>query len=374
MFQMTKRLLIFHPTIAPYRVDFFNRLCRRFDTRVCLEYVNLKDQHFEDYESISGRFEFSPVYLRPALKIGSRTLYTGVIRQIRDFAPDIVIVGEYGLHAILALVLRFLSRRKYKVVTMTDDSYNMLTEDNDFTAVHRLARRIMAPMMDDFIVVEPRVAEFYRNRFGRAECCPIIKDGNEARKNCSEALGLSRSYVEEYGLKGKAVLLFVGRLVALKNVARAIEAFTKSGVKDSVFVIVGEGPEKEALQEKTKNLPLPVIFTGRKEGRALDAWYNIASALILPSTQEAFGAVTDEALLAGCMALVSKRAGSSSLVETGSNGAVFDPEDVEQMSRCIRMIDNARVPDADPELRASLRRIDFDEMMDAVMDGIDSVQ
>ena len=48
---MKKRLLIFHPTIAPYRIDFFNDLYRAFDTRVCLQYWNLRDQTF-DYEKI----------------------------------------------------------------------------------------------------------------------------------------------------------------------------------------------------------------------------------------------------------------------------------------------------------------------------------
>ena len=32
------KLLIFHPTIAPYRIDFFNDLSRSFDSRICLKY------------------------------------------------------------------------------------------------------------------------------------------------------------------------------------------------------------------------------------------------------------------------------------------------------------------------------------------------
>ena len=47
---MTK-LLVFHPTIAPYRIDFFNDLYAAFDTHVCLKYWNLRDQTL-DYEKI----------------------------------------------------------------------------------------------------------------------------------------------------------------------------------------------------------------------------------------------------------------------------------------------------------------------------------
>ena len=49
-----KKLLIFHPTIAPYRIDFFNELSRAFDTRVCLRYRNLRSQTF-DYDKIVGK-------------------------------------------------------------------------------------------------------------------------------------------------------------------------------------------------------------------------------------------------------------------------------------------------------------------------------
>ena len=59
---MKKRLLIFHPTIAPYRIDFFNDLYRAFDTRVCLQYWNLRDQTF-DYDKLYARFRFHPFYL-----------------------------------------------------------------------------------------------------------------------------------------------------------------------------------------------------------------------------------------------------------------------------------------------------------------------
>ena len=56
-----KRLLIFHPTIAPYRIDLFNELYRAFDVRVCLLRRGLLSQKF-DYEKISQQLVFSPTY------------------------------------------------------------------------------------------------------------------------------------------------------------------------------------------------------------------------------------------------------------------------------------------------------------------------
>lgn len=53
------KLLIFHPTIAPYRIDLFNDLSKAFQTRICLRYWNLRDQTF-DYQKIYTRFQFRP--------------------------------------------------------------------------------------------------------------------------------------------------------------------------------------------------------------------------------------------------------------------------------------------------------------------------
>ena len=82
-----KKLLIFHPTIAPYRIDFFNSLYEAFETRVCLLYRNLKSQKF-DYAKIEKQFVYTPEYLKEGLKIGGRRLYFGYWKHLCQFKPD----------------------------------------------------------------------------------------------------------------------------------------------------------------------------------------------------------------------------------------------------------------------------------------------
>ena len=232
----------------------------------------------------------------------------------------------------MVLAHRFLKRKKYKVVSICDDSYNMVAESNDFSRFHRIARRLVAPKLDDLILVEPKVTEWYQQHYGKGICFPIIKPEEKARKEYARVLPLSNEVMKQYGLEGKRVFLFVGRLVALKNVETAIRAFARLNQEENVFVVVGEGPEREKLEALARELQASVLFTGRLEGDALNVWYNIASVFVLASYQESFGAVTNEALLAGCYALISNKAGSSSLVEEGVNGFIFSPMDVEELS------------------------------------------
>jgi len=127
-------------------------------------------------------------------------------------------------------------------------------------------------------------------------------------------------------------------LVALKNVETIIRAFARMNPQENALVIVGDGPEKDKLMHLSDGLKVQALFVGRQEGDALKAWYVLADVFVLASVQEAFGAVTNEALLAGCMALVSRKAGSSSLIEEGMNGFTFEPTDVETLARLMQNV------------------------------------
>lgn len=332
-----KRLLIFHPTIAPYRIDFFNDLYSAFDTRVCLQYWNLRDQTF-DYDKIYAQFAFKPHYLKEIIKLGSRSLWGGFWKHLNDFNPDIVLVSEFNVTALMVLAHKFIKRKKYKVISICDDSYNMVVEGNDFSRLHRMARCLVVPRLDNLILVEPKVTQWYQEHYNKGICFPIIKLEEKARKEYERVLPISKETVKQYCLKGKKVFLFVGRLVALKNVKTIIRAFAHLNQEENIFAVVGDGPERENLETLAKDLKTNVIFTGRLEGDALNVWYNIADVIVLASYQEAFGAVTNEALLAGCYALISNKAGSACLVEEGVNGYTFSPMDVEELAEKMSKI------------------------------------
>lgn len=319
-----KKLLIFHPIVAPYRIDLFNALSRHYDAQVCLFWRNLKDQTF-DYAKIERQFCFTPRYwVREEVEMLKWAL--GIWKMLGSQKNDIVMVSEFGIASILVLLHRLLTRSRYKVVAINDDSYDMVVNHNQFTQRHAEAVKIMMPLMDEVINVEPRVASFNQERYGKGFYFPIICDDDIARKRLRRVMPVSQGYVEKYHLEGRKVLLFVGRLVALKNVEFALRAFIKANLPDATFVIVGDGPEKNKLEDVAFGSSA-VIFTGRLEGDELYAWYNVAQVFTLPSYQEPFGAVTNEALVAGCKALVSGNAGSSCLVKEGINGRVIDPYD-----------------------------------------------
>ena len=75
--------------------------------------------------------------------------------------------------------------------------------------------------------------------------------------------------------------IYVGRLSSEKGLPLAVEAAARSGVR---LLLVGEGPERAALEELAFNRGAPVEFTGYLSGAELERTWREASFFILPST------------------------------------------------------------------------------------------
>ena len=59
---MKKKLIVFHPAIAPYRVDFFNSIDEIFDAKFYFEFDNALEQTFDQkrlQEYLSSAYAFS---------------------------------------------------------------------------------------------------------------------------------------------------------------------------------------------------------------------------------------------------------------------------------------------------------------------------
>lgn len=339
---MKRNLLIFHPAIGSYRVDLFNALSESFNTRI---FVNCSNPQKVIYDAKNALrlLNILPSMLQKSFKIKSRQFYKGYWRAIKENEPDIILVSEFGIDAIAAILYKTVFRNKYKIVSICDDSYHMLTSDSDFTKLHKLTRKILAPLLDNIILADKDSQRWFQNKFKKGIYFPIVSDENRLRKYYQKALPISTEYYKKFDLEGKVVFLYVGRLVKVKNLDTLIRAFNESKLENKKLIIVGDGDLFDYLTQLSSNNP-DIIFTGRLTGDKLNAWYNIADALILPSKVEPFGAVTNEALIGGCKVLVSKNAGSRCLIEDEVNGYVINPDDINSLSKKIQDISSQIQP------------------------------
>jgi glycosyltransferase involved in cell wall biosynthesis len=117
------------------------------------------------------------------------------------------------------------------------------------------------------------------------------------------------------GLPATATLfLYVGRLVRIKRVDLLLAAYRQLRREraDVGLVIAGDGPEEAFLRQAAADYEIPEVhFLGFRQPAELPALYAAADALVLPSEDEPWGVVVNEALACGTRVIATDRVGAA---------------------------------------------------------------
>ncbi|MEK6977540.1 MAG: glycosyltransferase family 4 protein [Candidatus Hydrothermarchaeota archaeon] len=143
----------------------------------------------------------------------------------------------------------------------------------------------------------------------------------------------STGLLEAYALEGKFVILFVGRISALKGAPDLIKAV--EGLEDVKVLMVGREVEHESFRDLIGHLGLGnrVHLLGYQEQEVLSDLYRTCDCFVLPSLNEGFGLVLAEAMACGKPVIVSD---APPLPEVaGRAGLVFRRGDIQGLRRAI---------------------------------------
>lgn len=144
------------------------------------------------------------------------------------------------------------------------------------------------------------------------------------------ALGLDR-------WRDKEIILFVGNLMPLKRLDLILQSLEYLPSRASVLV-VGGGYEMEHYRSMVAamNLSARVLFVGPcYNQRRLAQYYNIASAVVVPSDYESFSLVTVEAQACGAIVIASKIPALEGKITDGRDGFLFEPGSVKSLAQKI---------------------------------------
>lgn len=370
------KVLIFHPALAPYRVSIFNELSSLLNLKVIFLRDNLLNQKF-DQKLLRSLLKCNHEFLLSGFDMRSRAFRWGLTKAISNFNPDVVICMEYSPIS-LWISLQKLCRihKRWGLTIWTADNINIC---NSCGWLRSLARKAVLSVADSMIVYSKSVKSWY-TKYGvpssKIGICPNIQREDIFRNSLSNYLSLSNRLIAERSLNGKQIVLFVGRLVKIKGVERLLKAFIEvsKNVPDSLLIIVGDGPERSTLEKLAWRYGIAehVRFEGQLEGSDLLVWYLLGDLLVLPSHHETYGAVVNEALMAGMPVLCSIRAGASDLIYEGKNGYIFDPYDASMLAHLIiEQLQNKSLEHGKKQLRQSLMPISFNESVQGFVQAVD---
>jgi glycosyltransferase involved in cell wall biosynthesis len=147
------------------------------------------------------------------------------------------------------------------------------------------------------------------------------------------------------GAEKSLQLLFVGRFQKQKNLSFLLAEFSQLPKGTVALHLVGDGPDKEFLQELAAKLGVSPMITwhGWLPRAALRDVYQTCGCLVNPSTYEGMPNVVLEAMACGLPVIASNVPGNNTLVADGKTGFLFEVNDGPGLRNAIMKLRDAEV-------------------------------
>lgn len=162
--------------------------------------------------------------------------------------------------------------------------------------------------------------------------------------------------------KEAIVFIFVGRLIPVKNLNFMINSFQESLKvnKNLYLLIVGDGPERNALQKNIidRNLQSNIKLTGWINREEIVDYYSASDIFIITSNYESFSLVTLEAMSCELPIIATNVGFLPEIVKHGTNGFIVENNNIVQLKETILKIAS------EPELRIKMGKVNRQKVID----------
>jgi glycosyltransferase involved in cell wall biosynthesis len=331
---------------APFRIPLFNALAAAPDVELQVLFLSEEDPRRTHYRMYTDEFAFDWKVLEGReLVHGSRwfVLNRGVLRALRDFQPDVLVVGGWNqtTYWIAALYARRLGVPMLCWVEST-----VRDERRTTFPTFESARKVFARLASGFLVPGQASAKYVRSLGARRKPVAVAPNAVD-HAIFGERVAQERTNRDELRRRlglDRCAILYVGRLDPVKSLDTLMAAMRDV---EADLVVIGAGELEDALRAQA---PSNVRFIGALDRDELPPWYAVSDVFVLPSRSEQWGMVLNEAAAAGLPIVSTDAAGAAwELVRDGENGFRVPAGDVDALAGALRRLV------ADPAFREQAR-------------------
>lgn len=327
-----KKILFLTNIPSPYRVDFFNELGKLCRLTVIFEGERASDRNKKWISDAAESFDC--IYLN-GFKIGREQFFSLKIIKYLKQKWDYIIVGMYSTLTAMTAI-EYMRIHKIKFTISADGGF--IKKDTAF--MYHMKRHFISAASAWFSSGK-KTSSYLRHYGADSRKCfiyPFTSLKNcELKKNAesvNEDKGLFRKYA---GISSECRIVFtVSQIIARKGIDLLAEVSKKTGA-GTVFLIAGG--EKEEWLNIPEDVSSRLRFIGFKTKEELDDYYRAADVFVLPTREDIWGLVINEAMSYGLPVVTTSRCiAGLELIDNGKNGYIVEPDNAKALAEAINQV------------------------------------
>lgn len=324
------KVFILTTVMAPYRVQLFSEIGEKCELHVCFEQMRSSERNDKWYDESSANFRL--VELKKWNASVDTTKFD-VIKRIREIKPDVVIAYEYSTKTSLVL-MSYCQLMKIPYIINCDGAFISKSAKDIVKKwfISRASGFISSGKMADDYLLHYGANEklIFRNHFTSLHERDVLKFS--PTKEDKERIRREIEFTEKH------MILSVGQFVHRKGYDILLKAATSLPEGVGVYIVGGKVVPEYIKMVEELNLK-NIHFVDFMSPNELRSYYLAADLFVLPTREDVWGLVVNEAMACGLPIVTTDRCiAGIEMIEDGVNGYLAPVENHEMLSLAINKI------------------------------------
>jgi glycosyltransferase involved in cell wall biosynthesis len=330
---------------SPYRVDFFNELGKYCKLTVLFErkFANDRAKEWIKLKNIN----FSAIFLRGMPISNDMAFCPDVIRYLNPKNYDIICIGMYSSPTSI-LAIEYMKLKNIPFFLNSDGGF--IKRDS---SVMRIIKKYFISSAFAWLSTG-KVTTEYLSHYGACVDRILIYPFTSLwqRDIIERVLSESEKLTIRYklGMSERKIILSIGQFIYRKGFDILLEASRYLDDDIGIYIIGGK-PTSHYLEIVKKYRLANVHFMNFIDKEGLKKYYQASDIFVLPTREDIWGLVVNEALANGLPVITTNRCiAGLELINNGENGFIIPTEDPLSLARAIK---NVLIPDVNLKMSAN---------------------
>lgn len=311
---------------SPYRINFFNELGKECDLEVIFEAEKAPKINTDWYKN-NNILNFTPVFLKKGT-IEEKKINLKILKYVIKNSDLLVFTNYSYFTEMFALIVTKILRKKY--ILQIDGG---IISHNESFLKNKLKKFLISNAYcylspskesDNFLIyygaLKEKINRYYFTSLYKNDIIEHPVENKDKQKTKKDLM-----------IKENKIILSVGQFIHRKGFDWMIDAY-KNLDKEIGIYIIGGAATQEYLDLKNKykmdNLHF-IDFMGKNE---ILKWYRAADLFVLPTREDIWGLVINEALAQGLPTVTTDKCiAGLELIVNKKNGFIVKCEDEESL-------------------------------------------